>query len=179
MITVQEQFLDGSQRILPAVRFKNPFPVTGDARSNLQHTVRLTADTGNAIIREMQIVIGRQPDGKSPKVGSRTMDLVVPPGETVDVCEEVANVLHLYKCIKCNCLWRFGQPGAAKNPRTVCINPKHPKVVIGGLAPQLQAIDDEGRVVDVDMHPNLVPEAPKYDLNDLHSRVMARIEGGK
>ena len=163
---LQERYLDGSTRLQRGVRLKNP----------TDRTVRFTGE--NAILRESQVLLGKRPDG-TPRYGNRTFEVVIEPGQTAVVPEEVANVLVDLKCVQCGRPWRFAQPGQARKPATVCIDSSHPRSLRGGLAPQLVLVGDDDRVVPIEVAGNLEPEPPpQYDAGDLHKRVMARIAGG-
>lgn len=165
---IRENYPDGTIRLHRAVRFLNP-------------TDRTIAYVGkNAIVRDTGIVLERWPNGHTRRAAASLLELRIGPKEIVEVPEDVANILVDLFCVQCDRPWRFAQHGRARNPDSICIEPSHPRRIRGGLAPQLQVVDDADRVMPVQLAGNLEPEPPPaYDLQDLHARVMSRIGGAK
>ena len=168
MVTeIRENYPDGTIRMHRAVRFLNP-------------TDRKIEYVGkNAIVRDTGIVLERWPNGGTRRAATSLLELRIGPGETVAVPEDVANILQNMRCVACEKPWRFAQHGQARRPETICIDSTHARTMVGGLAPQLQIVGDDDRVVPVEVAGNLEPEpSPVFDPADLHKRVMARIAGG-
>jgi hypothetical protein len=164
-MNIEERFLDGTVRVTRGVKFKNP-------------TDRAVKFVGrDAIVREMQVPVGRQRDG-SPKLASRAFEVNVPAGGEQVVPAEVANVLQVSLCVDCGTPFRFGEPGVARG-RPVCTDVSHHRMLTSGLAPQLVLVGDDGEPVPAEKHPNLEAEpSPTFDANDLHARTLARLARG-
>ena len=163
-MSITEKYLNGATHVHETVLLRNP----------RAERVEFVGDDG--VIREC----GAKPkivNGKSVHNGARYQDVVIEPGETVEISFEVANILLTQQCTKCRVRWVFGdEPGPAR-----CVDPKHPRRVVAGLAPFLQFVDREtSEVTPVEVDGNLrEAPSPAYEPGDLHARVMARIGGRK
>ena len=161
---IQEKHCDGKTLALPTVKLKNP-------------TATAVKFVGkNALHREVTLLNPNRAKGAEPLVRSRSQELVIEAGETVEVSMEVANTLLQMRCVECEKPWRFGEPGPVR-----CVDPTHQRQVFSGLAPMLVVVDEEtDEVVPVEVAGNLrEAPSPVFDPADLHARTMARLGGRK
>jgi hypothetical protein len=152
MVEFRETWRDGSSRSEPGIRYKNP----------TQGTIALR------FLREP--AVPRRDERDREWLPNRYLDVRVAPGETVILPASVATEIHQTIC---------RAPDCRAHNKLYCRDPAHDEFrqVCCGLAPQLTRLRDDGSELAMETQPGVLPEPPlpPHEIDDLHTRTMARI----